>query len=138
MHFSRLHCNIYYGIYSGRIVRIKFVSTFSYRFCGYGNVLLFKDISEEDINIVESFVRDELYEIISSNAEKSIDADHVLLEEKQLIDYFGELYALSPGKFRFQSGDKKLIQMVINHVQSIFEKKGTKKTFEHFSAKTNS
>lgn len=95
---------------------------------------MFERINEADICAVETFVREDLLDIISTKAENS--ADEAVVEHQQLIDNFGELYTLNPSKFRFQPGDKKFIQLVIDHIRSEILKKGRKRALRHFGYTT--
>lgn len=103
--------------------------------CGFNNAILFERISEHDICAVENFVREELLDIIKSNSEVTAGADDVLLEDQLLKDNFGELYMLNPSKFRFQAGDRKFIQLVIDHIRLEIKKKGRKRALHHFGYK---
>lgn len=102
-------------------------------YCGFNNAILFENITEEDICSVEKFVREELLEVISTNAEATANADEFVMDEKQLIENFGQLYAMNPEKFRFQAGDRKFIQLVRDHIRCEIEKKGRKRALCHFA-----
>lgn len=103
-----------------------------YSYCGFGNALLFEAIDEDDISAVENFARDELLQIISENAESTNDTDDLIIQKEQLIENFGELYALKPQKFRFLPGDRKFIQLVKNNIRDQIKKKGRKRAMNHF------
>lgn len=60
----------------------------------------------------------------------------VQLQENQLIDYFGEIYASDPSNFRFVIGDKKLIRLVRDHLIKNQNEKGAK-YLQRFRKKTD-
>lgn len=79
--------------------------------CGFSNSLNLVNITDDDINQIENFVREEGLD----HATKILQKNHqcnVLPNENQLVDYFGEIYASDPTNFRFVIGDKKLIRLV--------------------------
>lgn len=57
------------------------------------------------------------------------------IDKKKLIEYFGELYALKPEKFRFQPGDRKFIKLIQQTITKTIETKGRKKAMQHFGCK---
>lgn len=105
---------------------------FSSSYCGFGNAFLFEQISEEDISAVEKFVREDLLDLISRNAEQSLNAENILLDDEQMVENFGELYKGCPTKFRFQPGDRKFVLLIRDHIQREIGKKGRKKAMQHF------
>lgn len=85
------------------------------------------NLDEEDINAIEKFIREEgLDHVTKLLQKKSQCQDDVLLDESQLIDYFGEIYASDPSNFRFVIGDKKLITLVRDHLVKNQNEKGAK------------
>lgn len=101
-------------------------------YCGFNSANLFENITEDEISAVEKFVREELLEIISANAEATANADEFLMDEKQMIDNFGPLYAMNPEKFRYQVGDRKFIHLIRDHIRSKIKKNGRKRALCHF------
>lgn len=93
---------------------------------------MFEKINDHDITEVEKFVREELLDILASNAEVSENADVSVMDQQQLIDNFGELFMLNPQKFRFLPGDRKFIQLIGDHIRSEITRKGRKRALRHF------
>lgn len=93
-------------------------------------------MTEEDINEVEAFVRNEMSDIVFANNEEKDDGSTAVVVQKQkMIDHFGELYALQPEKFRFQPGDRKFIKLIQQTVTEAIEEKGRKRAMQHFGYK---
>lgn len=85
------------------------------------------NLTEDDINQIEEFVREEGLQHATKALQKKLDCQcEILLEESQLIDYFGEIYASDPSNFRFVIGDKKLIRLVRDHLIKNENEKGAK------------
>lgn len=82
--------------------------------CHLDNVLIFKDLSDDDISEVETFVRDRMLTILKSK--KDFHAS-----ENNMIQFFGETFAYIPNQFIFRIGDKKLIKLMISHVQKFVD-----------------
>lgn len=85
------------------------------------------NLTEEDINQVEQYVRDEGLERLEKQLKKKIDqtADFLLYED-QCTDTFGESHAMDPANFRFEIGDKKLIRFLRDHLIKNKDEKGVK------------
>lgn len=77
-----------------------------------------------------------MLEILTTNAEQSVNADEALLDDEQLKQYFGELFASNPSKFRFLPGDRKFIQLVKDLIQRDIQKKGRKRALNRFGDKS--
>lgn len=97
---------------SERIQRILSLPSFS-RFNNHGNVISIQNISDEDISAMERTVKDELDSWLVEN---TID--------KNLTEYFGEIYASKPDKFKFFSGNIKMIKRLSSHVEKTVAKEG--------------
>lgn len=63
-------------------------------------------MDEEDINSMEQFVREEL-SVMWQNKPISLEYG------SEISDPFGPFYAFDPTKFKFLSGDKKLIKKLV-------------------------
>lgn len=72
---------------------------------------MFKDLNNDDILEVETFVREEMLKFL--NSKKNFDG-----HEKTMEFYFGP-YAHIPNEFKFRIGDKKIIKMMIAHVNEM-------------------
>lgn len=73
------------------------------------NALAFSDITDEDVNLIEKFVREDLNDLLEKHQSRELN-----LEEKSA--FFG-IYAGCPEKFNFL-GSRKLIRQMVQHVQS--------------------
>lgn len=76
-----------------------------FRLFGFGNALSLEDCSEEDIQEMEKFMREE-WALIFGRRDKI-----------QMINYFGEFYFENPFKFKLLQGDKKLIKNLSAYVR---------------------
>lgn len=95
--------------------------------CGFSNSLNLVNLTEDDINQIKKFVREEGLDHATKMLQKELGCQgDVLLQENQLIDYFGEIYASDPSNFRFVIGDKKLIRLVRDHLIKNQHEKGAK------------
>lgn len=96
-------------------------------------MVLFEHITEEEIKEVEAFVRNEMLELITTKNAENVDSNGSLfVDHKELVEHFGELYALKPTDFRFQPGDRKFIKLIQETIQTAIEKKGRKRAMQHF------
>lgn len=86
----------------------------------------FGQITASQIDGVEKFVRESMQDyLIRKTAEKINETDKdiethyedVLLSDDLLVEHFGEIYALQPMEFRFQPGDRLLIEQLVIHVK---------------------
>lgn len=107
--------------------------TFSFSYCGFANPVLFSEINEGDIKQVETFVRNDLMEILSTDIEQSTAADEVVIDEEKMKENFGVLFALNPTKFKFLPGDRKCIQLIKDLIQRHIKKHGRKKAMNYFT-----
>lgn len=69
-------------------------------------------MDEEDINSMEQFVREEL-SVMWQNKPISLEYG------SEISDAFGPFYAFDPTKFKFLSGDKKLIKKLVAYVNGL-------------------
>lgn len=82
---------------------------------------------------VEAFVRTEMLNLILMQSANTSNSDDVVTVDKnEMIEHFGELYALKPNEFRFQPGDRKFIKLMHETITSAIEKKGRKRAMQHF------
>lgn len=105
---------------------------------GFANAFVFKNITDENITQIETFIRDESLNVRASNLsdsyghcdpEQKCDA---LLDETEMIEIFGQKYAAAPSKFKFQLGEKMLIRELVKHVREIVDRGGENKGLHHF------
>lgn len=94
--------------------------------------------------MVEKFIKDDLMTfVLNSTAQRLnesdmsgfVEADDVLMDDEQLIEYFGKLYAKQPENFRFQPGDKMLIRELVGHVSSVVDANGINSGLANFKNK---
>lgn len=96
-----------------------------YSRCHFNNILNMLNLTNEDIGQIEKCVREDTLAYLENKMKINFDCDEVLHEDL-LVDYFGDLYASDPTKFRFEIGDIKLINLVRDHIKSQYEKNGAK------------
>lgn len=111
---------------------MEFFQLVVFSYCGYANAVLFEKLDDNDINAVEEFVRNDLLDILLDD-EQPVDGSEVLLDDEQMKNYFGELYASSPSKFRFMPGDRKFIKLIQNQIQLDIKKKGRKRALSCYT-----
>lgn len=94
--------------------------------------------------MVEQFIKDDLMTfVLNSTAQRLnasdisgfVEADDVLMDDEQLIDYFGKLYAKQPENFRFQPGDKMLIKELVSYVSELVDANGINSGLIKFKTK---
>lgn len=85
---------------------------------GFCSSVVFKEIDENDINVVERFVREELSSMWH-------DESVTLAYGNESKDAFGPFYAFNPTSFKFLPGDKKLIKKLVDHVNGSETQKTT-------------
>lgn len=73
---------------------------------------VFKAIDSKDVDSVEEFVRGELREFLKT---KSIALTFGSTSE----DAFGKMFASNPSRFKFLSGDRKLIEIIVKFLNSV-------------------
>lgn len=101
---------------------------------GYGNPISFKKITDEDISVVEASIREKTLGILTQNLSDSIPGEcDVLVDDEQLIDYFGPIFAQNTCSFVFQPGDILLIKDLVDHVKRIADDGGTNEGLHHFA-----
>lgn len=93
--------------------------------CGFANPLSFKNVTDAEISIVETFIRTKTMDFLRQRMCDSINEQcDVLVADEELIDHFGELYANNQGSFMFHAGDIILIKELVDHVQRIVDGNG--------------
>lgn len=60
----------------------------------------------------------------SDKNDSKVDDENVLVDDEQLVNHFGKLYATHPVKFRFESGDRIFIKELVELVKSAVDEKG--------------
>lgn len=94
--------------------------------------------------MVEAFIRDDVMTfLLKSTAEKMnesdksgfVEPDDILVDDQQLFDHFGKLYAQQPANFRFLPGDRMLIKELVSHVAGIVDANGINSGLSKFRTK---
>lgn len=104
---------------------------------GYGHPMSFKAITDEHIVKIEQFIREKSLQILHKNLSESINKENneeceVLLDDEEMRDYFGDLYAQNPTEFQFEAGDVLLIKELVDHVKTISDHNGKNTGLGHF------
>lgn len=107
---------------------------------GYAHPIAFKAITDEHILKKEQFVAEKTLQILQQNLHDSINEKNcdVLIDDDELHDYFGDLYAQNPASFKFGPGDVLLIKELVDHVKTISDRNGKNTGLGHFSVKAKS
>lgn len=93
--------------------------------CGFANPLSFKNITDAEISIVEHFIKNRTMDFLRQKMIESINEQcDVVVDDEELIDHFGELYAHNQDSFMFHAGDIILIKKLVAHVQNIVDCNG--------------
>lgn len=118
-----------------------FVFIFIFSLANFSNPLTFKHINDEDIANVERLVQTKTLQMLEKNTNESILGMHtereadVLIEDDVLKEYFGDVYYNDPHNFEFLPGDKKLIKLLVGHVQKNVDKTGENKGLRNYKPK---
>lgn len=102
---------------------------------GYANALSFKNISSNDILIVERYIREKTLLTISTNLSDAIGSKDVLIDDEEMRSYFGDLYASRPMDFKFEPGDLSYIGRLVDYVRKIADDGGENKGLHKFERK---
>lgn len=105
---------------------------------GYGHPMAFKVMNDEHILKTEKFIREKTLNILQQNLNQSVNKEQcedceVLLDDDELRDYFGDLYAQNPSSFQFEAGDVLLIKELIDHVKTVADRNGKNTGLGHFA-----
>lgn len=90
----------------------------------FGCALSFKDISTDDVQMVEQFVREDLLQIVNATVDE--------IENKQKLWFFG-LFSSNPSEFMFLPDEKRGIYALSNHIKIQANQLGERQTMEYFS-----
>lgn len=86
--------------------------------CGFANLISFKKVDDEQINYVENFIRTEMLDILSTDANYSFGGDcDAIIDHEKMVQHFGTRFASDPSKFKFERGDRMLIMELVNFVK---------------------
>lgn len=106
---------------------------------GFANPLSFKKITDAEISTVAKFIRENTMDFLQQRLRDSIDQldeleCDVLVDEAELIDHFGEMYAHNHKSFNFLLGDIILIKELVEHVKGIADGNGINKGLAFFKS----
>lgn len=87
------------------------------RFCNFANVLSLQKFDVKDIDEIQKMIINEFKQHLEEK-----------FEEINFTDFFGPLYETSPERFRFITGDIRMIEQIAEHVKTTVQKKG----YRHF------
>lgn len=95
---------------------------FAFSLNGYGNINVFKDIKDDDIDGIETYGRTQLVALLNKKADESGQQ----LDNDVLAAFFG-IYSVCPQDFRFVTGDRKLItKLAVRVTERLTENEGYK------------
>lgn len=107
---------------------------------GFAHPIAFKAITDEHILKTEQFIREKTLNIIHQSLHDSTTDENyeVLVDDEQMRDYFGDLYAQDSSSFKFEAGDVLLIKELVDHVKHIADRNGKNTGLGHFAKTKNS
>lgn len=104
---------------------------------GFGNALSFKSITDVEITAIENFIKKNAFEYLTKEfCDVSMDNEcEVDINDEQLNNYFGPLYAHNTASFQFRPGDKIRIKEIVNYVINKVDEGGPNKNLTFFAEK---
>lgn len=103
---------------------------------GYCDALVFKNLTDADIAIIEKFMRERALEEAAITLSKSLDENcDALVDDEQLNAVFGEKHAKCPDRFEFSPGEKKLLETLAKHVKDLVDGNGENSGLSLFNEK---
>lgn len=102
---------------------------------GNGHPMAFKAVTDEHILNTEKFIRERALQILQKKLQISINEENcdVLIDDDELHDYFGDLYAKDTTSCQFEPGDVLLIKELVDHVKTVVDRNGKNTGMGHFS-----
>lgn len=100
------------------------ISRYIYSILNLDSAAVFESVDECDIEDVQNFIRDRLYEILQS---KSVENDSIY-DDKHNSKFFG-LFSSMRNKFQFTIGDKKKLKLIKKRVEETVKIDGN---YTHF------
>lgn len=91
------------------------------RYCGFGQAITFKTITDVEIDEVEKFIREDISKLIPIETAKE--------------DIFGPIFTKNPSHFKFMPGHRVLIKFLVSHVKKIVDENGTNLGLSYFKSK---
>lgn len=109
---------------------------FFHSISGFNDALIFKDLTDADIAKIEKYMRECALDEIATALSESFDVNcDALVDEKQMIEIFGEKYAACPEKFEFLPGEIKLLKTLASHVKNLVDGNGENTGLAQFNSK---
>lgn len=103
-----------------------FFLLFSY--AGFSSARLLKNVDEKVISSVENFAREHLFDLLAARCQKQ----SVVFSELDKIHFFGE-YVSNPDQFQFSDDEKKIILLLSNSANQLFESNYINNDFQQMS-----
>lgn len=103
------------------------------RFCNISSSLVYAELTDDDINHVQQFIRSDLYEILAAKCEENGSK----YEEKNDSAFFGT-YGAHREKFTFSKTEINIIKLLRDHIQETTEDLGEEMGHYHFALKYTS
>lgn len=94
------------------------IHCFCYRFAGYCSPILFKNISDADIDCLQRFVRIKLTNIIK--------------DKNVLVQLFGYVSAEDLSSFEFSRGERQLIKTLSSYVKKKIDEGGENQNINYY------
>lgn len=86
---------------------------------GFASAATIKTITNDDICVIEEFMRTSLFEMLTQKAQKLTGGQSIDYEQ-----YYGEIFASKPNTFEFTGAEKRLILIIAAHVKKIVDENG--------------
>lgn len=105
-----------------------------YSMSGFANPLSIKTITDVEIKAIEEFIKKNAFEYLAKEF-CNISIDNICevdIENEQLINYFGPLYAHNTASFQFRLGDVVTIREIVDHVKKKVDEGGQNKNLAYY------
>lgn len=116
------------------------VNFFYFSLAHFSDPFVFKTINDDDIADAEKLIQTKTLQMLENSLNESVLGEHaerdtdVLVDEDTLREYFGDVYYNDTHNFEFLPGDKKLIKLLVEHVQNV-DSKGDNKGLRIYKPK---
>lgn len=91
------------------------------RYCGFGQAITFKTITDVQIDEVEKFIREDISKLIPIDTAKE--------------NIYGPIFTKNPSRFKFMPGHRALIKILVSHVKKIVDENGNNSGLSYFKSK---
>lgn len=110
---------------------VDLISFDYFSFCGFANALIFKELTEDDITSVQSYVQDDLLEILDL-ALVEIDSNYADYNREYKVAFFGE-FTSKPKEFIFLPDERETIMNMVRHVKDVVDQPTENAGLGHFA-----